>query len=122
MARLHIEATTNTPEVLFDSEKRVFTIVGKAFPENAHKFFLPLVDWLKDYMPEGDCILNIQLDYLSSSSVIALLELIKKLEYLENRNILIQWSYEEGDDDMEIIGKDYEKIANLKFKFIQFSE
>ncbi len=120
--KLYIEGGKNHPEVNFDPEKRIFSIKGKSFPENPGRFYQPLIDYIADLnlKPGDEITMEMLFYYLSSSSVISILEIIKELEDLRQKGykINIKWMYDEDDDDMRKIGEDYINITSLPFEMI----
>ncbi|MFZ5553258.1 MAG: DUF1987 domain-containing protein [Bacteroidota bacterium] len=117
MSKFISEAGKNTPEIRFDPSSNIFYIRGKSFPENAKKHYLPFTEWLKaNRIPPGSTI-ELNFEYISSSSVIAVLELLREIEKLE-KNISVKWVYEDGDDDMKAVGANYQKLCGLQFEYI----
>ena len=120
MSLFFAAAGKNTPEIKFDLSENQFYIRGKCFPENAKKHFLPLVNFvLQNPMPENS-LLNLNFDYISSSSIIAILEFLKQLEKM-NKSISIEWVYEEGDEDMKNVGLNFSKLCALSFSIVETS-
>ena len=76
-----VDATKNSPKVSFDTESLHFEISGRSMPENTRKFYDPIVGWIKGFSPDSGSkiILKIDLNYLNTSSTIALLEMLKEL-------------------------------------------
>jgi hypothetical protein len=50
-----------------------------------------------------------------------LLDLFKRLETISNK-VVINWYYEQDDEDMLEAGEDYEAIINVPFKMIEVEE
>ncbi|MBI4647060.1 MAG: DUF1987 family protein [Bacteroidia bacterium] len=46
MEPILIEATNRTPYVCFDSDKNIFIIEGRSYPEDAFSFYQPILNWL----------------------------------------------------------------------------
>ncbi|MBX7095397.1 MAG: DUF1987 domain-containing protein [Flavobacteriales bacterium] len=115
MASFYLEPTRNTPEIRFDNTSGVYFIRGKSFPENSKKFYLSLVEWVmsNDVLPNS--MLELQFDYISSSSVIAVLEVIKRIES-KNDSVTVKWIFESGDDDMQNVGINYQKLCKLNIE------
>jgi hypothetical protein len=117
MNNLVIEATRKTPGIFFDVSNGIFEISGRSIPENSYEFYKPVVDWLNDYIsaPLGKTVLKVSLDYFNTSSSKALLDIFKKLEviYKRNNDVLIEWYYEEDDEDMQESGEDYASIIKV---------
>ena len=79
MKNLVIKEGKNTPEIEFNVESMEFSIKGRSFPENAKKFYQPVIDWLNELTPSFKRLsVEFQLYYISSSSVISMLEIINK--------------------------------------------
>ena len=123
MEPILIEGTPKTPSVKYDPEKGVIEIKGRSIPENSIEFYKPLVDWLEDYSksPKEKTLVNVQLEYFNTSSSKCILDVFKKLEAIHksNHDVLINWYYEEDDEDMLEAGEDYESIIRVPFKMIE---
>jgi hypothetical protein len=123
MEPLLIEGTPKTPSIRFESEQGLIEIKGRSIPENSIEFYKPLVDWLEKY-GEGPAALtkvNIQLEYFNTSSSKCILDVFKKLESIHKakHEVIINWYYEEDDEDMLEAGEDYESIIRVPFKMIE---
>ena len=123
MEPILIEGTPKTPSVKFDPEKGVIEIKGRSIPENSIEFYKPLVDWLEYYSksPLKKTLVNVQLEYFNTSSSKCILDVFKKLEAIHkaNNDVVINWFYEEDDEDMLEAGEDYESITRVPFKMIE---
>jgi hypothetical protein len=123
MEALTIEGSAKTPNVKFDAEQGLIEIKGRSIPENSIEFYKPLVDWLEEYGkgPSTLTKVNIQLEYFNTSSSKCILDVFKKLEaiYKAKNEVIINWYYEEDDEDMLEAGEDYESIIRVPFKMIE---
>ncbi|MFO8021207.1 MAG: DUF1987 domain-containing protein [Perlabentimonas sp.] len=123
MELINIEGTPKTPTVSMNPETGVVEIKGRSIPENSIEFYKPIVDWLEEYAktPLPKTTVNVQLEYFNTSSSKCILDVFKRLEVLkQNQNdIVINWYYEEDDEDMLEAGEDYESIIKVPFKMIQ---
>jgi len=126
MDSIFIEGTPKTPNISFDSGKGALLLKGRSIPENSIEFYKPLVDWLEAYSnsPQPKTVCDIQLEYFNTSSSKCLLDLFKKMENMsKNGNeIIINWYYEEDDEDMLEAGEDYQSIINVPFKMIEMQD
>ena len=126
MESISIEGTPKTPTVNFNAETGIIEIKGRSIPENSIEFYRPLVEWLEDYSkgPQKLTTVNIQLEYFNTSSSKCILDVFKKLESIKKaRNeVVINWYYEEDDEDMLEAGEDYESIIRVPFKMIEIVE
>ena len=123
MESISIEGTPKTPTVNFDATTGIIEIKGRSIPENSIEFYRPLVEWLEEYSkePQDLTTVNIQLEYFNTSSSKCILDVFKKLEAIKKaRNeVVINWYYEEDDEDMLEAGEDYESIIRIPFKMIE---
>jgi hypothetical protein len=126
MEPISIEGTAKTPTVNFNAENGIMEIKGRSIPENSIEFYKPLVDWLDEYAKssKGLTQVNIQLEYFNTSSSKCILDVFKKLEVIHKGagEVLINWYYEEDDEDMLEAGEDYESIIRVPFKMIEIVE
>lgn len=123
MEPLLIEGTAKTPTVKFDAVQGLIEIKGRSIPENSIEFYRPMVDWLDKYSksPKAQTKVNIQLEYFNTSSSKCILDVFKKLETIHKakNEVVINWYYEEDDEDMLEAGEDYESIIRIPFKMIE---
>jgi len=126
MKKIHIESTPKTPSINFDFEKGFLEIKGRSIPENSMEFYKPVVESLEKYSgtPHPVTTVNIQLEYFNTSSSKCILDVFKKLESIHKRGnqLMINWYYEQDDEDMLEAGEDYQAIINVPFKMIQIEE
>jgi hypothetical protein len=126
MEAISIEGTAKTPTVKFDAQAGLLEIKGRSIPENSIEFYKPLVDWLDEYSKEPKELtkVNIQLEYFNTSSSKCILDVFKKLEHIHKNKdeVVINWYYEEDDEDMQEAGEDYESIIRIPFKMVEIVE
>lgn len=126
MENISIEGTPKTPAVNFDYQKGIVEIKGRSIPENSIEFYKPMVDWLEAYAssPQSKTEVNIQLEYFNTSSSKCILDVFKKLEAIHkaDNDVIVNWYYEEDDEDMLEAGEDYQSIIRVPFKMIEIEE
>lgn len=127
MEPLSIEGTPKTPTVILDAEKGKIEIKGRSIPENSIEFYKPVVEWLEKYSSEGPkktTEVIIQLEYFNTSSSKCILDVFKKLEtvHKNDNEVVINWYYEEDDEDMLEAGEDYQSILKIPFKMIEIED
>ena len=119
MNNLSIQKTDATPEIDFNLNGNL-KIIGRSLPEDVHKFYDPVIAWVKqlkiDYIK-----VDFKLEYLNTSSTKKVLNLLVLLD--ENKSINsvdVNWYYEFDDLDMEEIGQIYkDELKRIKFHFIE---
>jgi hypothetical protein len=126
MEPILIEGTPKTPSVKFDANQGIIEIKGRSIPENSIEYYKPLVDWLEQYSesPAPKTIVNIHLEYFNTSSSKCILDVFKKLEAIHKakNDVLVNWYYEEDDEDMLEAGEDYESIIRIPFKMVEIED
>ena len=121
---LHIKEGKNTPQVIGNANLCELIFKGNSYPENVLQFYTPIFNWIEKLKQEKEEItVDCQFYYIASSSVIAFLKLLQKVEStFEKENIKFVWKYEEGDDDIKKIGQDYSTILNTPIQIIEVEE
>lgn len=121
---ISIKGTQETPEVLLDSSKGVFELSGKSLPEDVKEFYNPILKWFDEYAksPNKQTIVKIKMDYFNTASskmILELFEVIQKVHTSGNETI-IEWYYQEDDEDMQDAGQDYSDLIEVPFKLISY--
>jgi hypothetical protein len=126
MSDLIIEGTPKTPTIEFNSGDGYLLIRGRSIPENSIEFYKSLIEALEAYNNNSkpNTKVDIQLEYFNTSSSKCILDVFKKLEAINSGNseVIINWYYEEDDEDMLEAGEDYQAIINIPFKMIEVEE
>ncbi len=126
MENLQIEGSPKTPSVKFNSVEGVLELKGRSIPENSVEFYQPLYDWLDKYGESnpGKTTIDIKLEYFNTSSSKCILDIFKKLEGINEKGseVLVNWFFEEDDEDMEEAGQDYQAIIVLPFNMVEVDE
>ncbi|PLX20130.1 MAG: nuclear pore complex subunit [Salinivirgaceae bacterium] len=115
---LYIEATKDTPKILFDAENNQFEISEKSLPEDAIGFFQPVFDWLNQYIdnPKEESTFVFYLDYYSTSTAKQLTKIFYLIEKLsEKSKVKVVWKYQDADIDMYHAGLRYQKMLKIDF-------
>ena len=124
MEPVFIEGTSKTPTVLYDANQGLIEIKGRSNPENSNLFYKPLIDWVDEYAKSSPkkTVINIQLEHFNTSSSKCILDLFKKLEVIHKarHEILVNWYYEEADEDILEAGENYRSMTLLPFKMIAY--
>ncbi len=123
MEKVIIDGTKTTPRITLDPSG-VLNIRGRFIHENPIDLFDPVIKWLKKYKqdPRPVTVVNVDLEYFSctaSRHILKVLETILPLK--EDNRLIINWYYEDGDEDILERGQYYESIFNIEFNFIEYS-
>ncbi len=117
-----MQETNKTPEIKLDAANGQFLIAGRSIPENSIEFYKPLFDWLDNYVdsPLTETVMNVKLEYFNTSSSKCLVEVFRRLETLKSngKGIVINWYYEEDDEDMQESGEDFKEIIKVPINML----
>ena len=114
---IYIEGTDTTPLVELNIDEKVLNISGISIPENPFYFYSRIYDRI-DRLTIDDIIININLVYVNSTSYKTILLLFMKLRD-KRIEVIINWTYEEDDEDILDVINDVESISNLKINKIK---
>jgi hypothetical protein len=130
MNKFFIEETEFTPEISFDLNAKKLLFKGVSRPEDVFKFYEPAIEWLKnldqDLHTHTDTKYNItsikvefRLTYFNSASSKMLLQFLEVLTKIQQKNvdIIIDWYYDENDEQMYDDGMDLSNSINIPFNF-----
>jgi len=117
-------ATPYFPSIKFEVSTGVCEISGESYMEEAYKFYLPLINWIKKFAEEEKrkITLNIKLIYFNTSTSKCLLDIFEILKKYQEANgaIEVNWYYDKDDPDMVEEINDFENEAELSFNIIEF--
>jgi hypothetical protein len=130
MDSLIIEATEDSPLIKFDTASNHFIISGESRPENASKFYTPIVDWIvkfeetllskKEAGIDSTLTFSFKLNYFNSTSAKYIMDIIFIIKELVSKDykINVEWHYDKRDDDMLDAGKEFSDLVGLDFSYI----
>jgi hypothetical protein len=122
MERIVIEPSTHSPLIDFNPDGTLL-MEGRSIPENVSRLFDPLIDFAK-FLEVEKCTFNLNLEYFNTATSKKLLELFKNLD-ANNKigEILINWHFEEGDEDSVEMAEIYEEsLRRSKFQYHEHAE
>ncbi|MCS6820347.1 MAG: DUF1987 domain-containing protein [Microscillaceae bacterium] len=128
MEDFFIEETQTTPEISFCFNKGQLEIKGVCFPEYPEEFYRPLMKYFDTQIATSDLkkiVVSFKLTYFNTGTNPIIAELLKVFEKLQKKHdkiILIQWFYEEGDDEMKEVGEYFKTLTSIPFNFIAVDE
>jgi hypothetical protein len=118
---MHIISTGNTPEFHFNSNG-IIKIKGRGLYSNNDEATKSIMKWIDEYRrnPAEITYVNIGFEYLNSLSTKILFSILKQLSevILHSGKIVIQWYYEEDDEDILERGQFISSSLNLPINFI----
>jgi hypothetical protein len=128
MENLIVEATRSSPAIRFDAEQRCLCLSGESYPENAAAFYAPVFAWLKTFLatlaPSAAVRVELDIQYLNSSSTKVMLNLLDLLEQAaqDGTPIAVEWYYDPDNEAMLECGQDFsEELTALNFRLMERS-
>jgi hypothetical protein len=124
MKELRIAPTKTSPEIILNPDG-IVKIRGRSIHENVTDFFAPVEDWISEYIlapAEVTCV-DLNLEYFNSASAKVLIHLLQKITYvsLKHKKFIINWYYEDGDEDIYERGEYFASVLDVPFHFIKLN-
>jgi hypothetical protein len=121
LVKQSIVSTKNTPEFILNPEGTI-KVEGRSMNEFGTDIVNLLEEWLNKYIcdpPDLTCI-DFFLEYLNTSNLRFYISMLKKIESvsLKNKKYIINWYYEEGDEDICEKGEYISSFLKVPFNFI----
>jgi hypothetical protein len=126
MEDLYIKASNDSPEVDFKYTFNQLTMSGEAFPEDASRFFYPVIMGLVEFLKVNTKPINFnfKLTYFNSASTKMLFNIFQLLnEHAASlQPVILNWIYDEEDDTIKDFGDDIaEEFPYLEINFVVIS-
>jgi hypothetical protein len=121
-SEMYIPMREDTPEVILNPEKQIFSITGQSLPEDSHDFYEPILFWFLRYVqqPFDSMCLDIKLLYFNTASAKEIAKLLAALSECEQCDkITIRWFYDFHDTENLDYCKRYEVIP-LRHEYYEF--
>lgn len=125
MVKFELKETATTPYVIFDHSTGLLKIDGRSIPENVIDFYHPILRWIDEYgkNPCETTEITLKFEYFNTSSSKRIFDIMKKLEKMATdtgKRVVINWYYEEDDEDIFFAGNDYKAlISKVEFNLIE---
>jgi hypothetical protein len=120
-----IQPTKSTPEISFDPNGMI-KIKGRSMIGNIVEFSKQINDWVDKYLldPADLTCVDFYLEYLNTNNLIFYVSLLKKIETvkLKDKKFIINWYYEEGDEDIIEKGEYISSVLDVPYNFIMLSD
>lgn len=129
MKPLLIQQTQSTLGVDFDPARGLLILRGESYPEDALKFFTPVIQWLTAYLAQldnGD-VVNVDMDivYFNSSSSKALMNIFETLEEAAARGVEVNitWHCHKENEVARECGDEFgEDLCRSNFTMALYEE
>ncbi len=122
MHTLHIDGTKVSPEVELNATEGVFYIKGTSMSEDAVGFYMPIIEWLKEYTkkPNSKTQVTFHLNYFNTASSKLIWQIMILLQeiYKSGHDVKIDWIFQDEDEDMEEAGEIYAERMDIPVNLI----
>ena len=121
MQKLVIEGSKSTPDINFDPENNILSIVGQSYPENAFKFYESIFTWVDEYLQKLETEANVKIDfalpYINTSSSKCIMMLLEKFDeaFLAGKNIILCWYYDVDNESELECAQEFTEDLSLPF-------
>ncbi len=122
MEVLKIARTKSTPEILFDPASNKLRIEGQSYPENAFKFYEPVLQWLDQFLQQTKEPIFLEIyfnmPYINTSSAKCIMMFLGKLEtaYQAGSRVLIRWYYERENEMARECAEEFKEDLTVPFE------
>ncbi len=118
-----ITETKHSPYFILDKERGFILLKGKSTLTATRDFYKPIIEEINDYVDNNPVSTRmiVDLEYFNTSSSKLILEIFLALKKLMVKEIpiVVEWYYEDDDEDMYESGTDYSEILRkVSFNFI----
>jgi hypothetical protein len=124
IVRYFQDPSKRTPWIILEPGR--ILIMGRSIPDNPLGFYLPVHNWIKEYILtyKGSTQIDLGFEYINTTSTKWIFLMLKDLcngdSYREKVNV--NWFYEEGDEDMKELGYILRSLVTCPFDIIEVEE
>ena len=122
MKDLNISGTSSTPTIASDYQAGVLFLRGDSYPENSFELFGPVISWVETYVKESTQPLRLELEllYLNTSSVKAVMEIFDTLEaaHQRGREVSVTWYFDHNNERVGELAEEFKEDCTFPFTVI----
>lgn len=122
---LKILQTKCTPKINLNPDGMI-KIRGRLMVDDVTEFSKQIEEWIDKYIcnPADLTCVDFYMDYLPTSTLRFYISILSKITsiQLQNKKYIINWYYDEGDEDILEKGENISSILNIPFNFIEISD
>ena len=123
MEEFFLKASERLPEIRL--RDGFISIKGHSIPQDPKKIYKPVLQWVKDYIknPAPHTEVSLNIDFCDTDSTKAIFDILKLLAMCQNTNhrieMVFNWIYTEGEDDIKELGEFLESKLGIIFNYIE---
>lgn len=122
MNDIDIAGAESTPRIRAEWASGRLEMTGDSYPENSFELFQPVLDWLAAYLGDGAAplALDLQLLYLNTSSVRAMMEIFDALQeaHERGRTVAVTWRYDCGNERVADLAGEFKEDYTFPFEIL----
>ena len=122
MKDLEFASTQSSPAINANWQSGVLAMRGDSYPENSFEFFSPIISWIEEYLEGTDQPLRLRLNllYLNTSSVKAMMDILELLEqaHLRGRNVAVKWNYDKENARIADLAEEFKEDCTFPFDIL----
>lgn len=125
LEKLNIPPSKKTPGISLDPEGLI-EIKGRSMYVDWSEVYKQIEIWIDEYLcvPADLTRVDICLEYFNEINLYFYISLLKKIESVESKNkkFIINWYYEEGDEEILEKGENISNILDIPFNLIKIHD
>lgn len=102
----------------------ILNFTGRSILTDPKLFFDPISAWVSKYLnnPADETVVNIKLEYIDTSSTQSLYQILRQLNSVRKKSlvIMINWYVEDEDPEMKELGEMIEQRLGVEFHYIEY--
>lgn len=126
MNQLSIPGTQSTPGIEGDWGRGVLFMEGDSYPENSHELFQPVFTWVERFLEEAGrpLTLELQLLYLNTSSVKAMMDIFDLLEEAHGagKPVAVNWRYDPRNERVAELAEEFREDCSFAFSILPLQQ
>ena len=123
MEEFFLKMSERLPEIQL--REGFISIKGHSIPQDPKKIYKPVLLWVKGYVkdPAPFTEVSLNIDYSDTVSTKAIFDILKLLAMCQKTNhkieMVFNWIYQMGDDDIKELGEFLESKLGIKFNYFE---
>lgn len=116
---LNIPGSQSTPAIQSDWQTGLLAMQGDSYPENSYELFDQVIGWVEHFLDQESQPLTLELElvYLNTSSVKAMMDIFDLLEeaHLGGREIGVTWRYDARNERIAELAEEFREDCTFPF-------
>ena len=123
MEEFFLKMSERLPEIRL--REGFVSIKGHSIPQDPKKIYKPVLQWVKDYIkdPAPHTEVSLNIDFSDTDSTKAIFDILKLLAMCQKTNhrieMVFNWIYKKGDDDIKKLGECFESKLDIIFNYLE---